>query len=144
MISSGRQPGRGEEAHDDGGEDGHAGNNGRVTLQRRVRDVPAIQLAEGQEVQRGREHPEPRGEDHGVGVEGLAVRNGAERHPRNESEEKRFAEGEAALDASGRGTTWDSAIPQTEHRQQGDEAGNRACDADVEQNRARSGTSPGS
>ena len=57
----------------DRGRDRRDRNRRGPAAERGVGDVPAIELSEGQQVQRCRQHPEPRGEHHRMDVDRIAV-----------------------------------------------------------------------
>ena len=76
----------------------------------RVRDVAAIELAERQQVQRSREHAEPRGERHRVDVD-VSRGQRAEHQPRADLKQQRLAQA-SRLKSAAAGTTFESIRPK--------------------------------
>ena len=110
---------------------------GRHRAERRVGDVPAIELAERQQVQRRGQHPEPGCQHHRMQVDDRALRDGAEDQPPHRAEEQRLADDDERFGRGGTVTRATAYMPENERRDQHDEAGDRAGDADVEEDLAR-------
>ena len=95
--------------------------------------MAAVQLADREQVQRRRQHPEPGRERHRVHVQREAVRRRAPDQPRRELEEQRLAQLEQPALVGGQRRHVRHRQANEQRRHGDDEAGDRAGDADVEQ-----------
>ena len=108
----------------------------RQSPQRRVRDVPAIQLSEGQQVQCGGQHPEPRRHHHRMHIDRRALRHVTEHQERAQLEQERFAkvdQGNVGRDPHDLRERQAKEQRRYEHEKTGD----RPSDTNVEQRHAR-------
>ena len=100
--------------------------------EQRIADVPAVELAERQEVEGGHEQAEPRREPERMEEQVTAGRNVRVHEPGDGLERERFAEDHhPALGELGDGPR--EPDPGKEHRERHDEAGKRPRRPDVEQ-----------
>ncbi len=93
------RPGRPAERSDrqgHGADDGCGREPAGASAEERVSDVPAIELAEREQVQRRGQQAEPRGQPHRVHVERVAVGDRSPKQALDQREEQRVAEHQAA------------------------------------------------
>src|SRR4029079_7638319 len=125
-------PAVGDEAHRDGARDRRQREVLRAIAERRVGEMAAIELAEGEQVPRRRQHAEPRGEDDRMDVHRRAVGNVAELQPGRQLEQQRLAERVAVHVRRHRLHVRQRHAPE-QQRDEDDEAADRAGHGDVEQ-----------
>ena len=95
----------------------------RHVAQRRIGDVPAVHLAERQQVPRRRQHPEPGREHHRMDVDRVAVGDRAEDEPGGASLNSSGSPSDSRpVHRHGRCTMVESLQPDEQRRNQHDEA----------------------
>ena len=99
-----------------------------------VADVAAVGLADGKQVERGREHAEPRCECNRMHAHGVAIGHRPERQPRCGFEQQRFTQLEQrAVEVFRHLHDLGHVHPDHQSRDEDDESGQRSGDTDVEE-----------
>ena len=97
-----------------------------------VRNVAAVELPDGKQVERGGEHPEPRCEGHRMHVDRVAVRWRSPAQPRDGLKQQRFAKLHEVRAGRQRRHSGEAHTEQ-QQRNSDHEAGDRPGNADVEE-----------
>ena len=82
-----------EREEDHGGGGRHRDQRG-ASAERRIGDVPAVELTDREEVQGGHEQAEPGGKGHRMEIQGIPLRRRAPDHPGRQTEQRRLTKRE--------------------------------------------------